>query len=80
MITHIKKNAQNIRGFTKPSHIESALQFGKRTLFLTHNFDCKKARRGNLYIIERDRGVSKLNEYIRKMEKRCNIFSSYGGF
>jgi len=40
-MTHVKRNSQNIRGFTKPSHIECAVQFSNKAILPTHNFNCK---------------------------------------
>ena len=78
MITHVKKNSQRI-AFTKLSHIERAVQFRKQIFFHSHSFNCRNPRENSSYYGQRDRGAE-LNEYMREMEKRCNILSSYGVF
>jgi len=77
MMTHVKRNAQNLRGFTKPSHIELVVHFRKQTLFPTHTFNCGNHQKENsLYYRKRDRGAE-LNELIKEMERRYNILGAY---
>jgi len=75
MITHVKKNSQKLRtAYIKPSRIEAAVQFRKKTLFSTHIHNPKNSKQNNRYSKEREVQVSELNKYIRKMERIYDSF------
>lgn len=84
MMTHVKRNAQNLRGYTKPSHIECALQYRNQSPFQSQAFNCgnhNHSRGNNPYCFQNDMGLAEINRYLRYVERiRCisSIFS--GGF
>jgi hypothetical protein len=68
MMTKVKKNSQNIKGFTKPSHIECAVQFRNQT-FLPKFHKHTILRENNLYLGRKDRGLTEIHKYMSQIER-----------
>jgi len=73
MITKVKRNAQKVIGFIRPSHLEGAIQFRNQAILSINPFH-RNSREKNYYSIEREVQVSELNKYIRKMERIYDFF------
>ncbi len=63
MITHVKKNAQRLTGFTKPSHLECAVQFRNHNPFQTVNSG-NNSKKNSLYSKKRNMSLE-LIEYMK---------------
>jgi len=68
MITHVKRNMQRIRGFTKPSYIECAVQF--RNLNPFQSFNCRThSKKNGSYFEKRTMGLTEIYKYLDQIER-----------